>query len=66
MILQLKPDKTTAKTLPEANQEEMLVRRLQLRAQTENDAFADLPDDNAFWDIFTAGPYLVPVTRRVE
>lgn len=60
MIYQINPLKTKTQPLPPLHPEPVPVRQLHL-SRSEITA-----EDNPFLDIFTAGPYLVPVTRRVE
>jgi hypothetical protein len=62
MIYQLNPIKTKTQPLHKIDPEQALVRQLRLNSPQTKAPVDDLP----FLDIFTAGPYLVPLSRRVE
>lgn len=65
MIYQISPIKSQTESLPGINRD--LIRARHIQAQVKERAgLESLPDQGYLYGPFTAGPYLVPVTRWIE
>ena len=64
MISQIETMKTNTQPLPQTSRDLIPLRRLHL-SRGGNTATTSSAE-NLFWNHFTAGPYLVPISRRVE
>ena len=65
MIHQISPVQTKTEPLPKINKGLIQARHIQAQLK-ERIASGTLPDKGQIWSPFTAGPYLVPVSRWIE